>query len=206
VKINRSNNKDSDQEISSGNWQGPYALRKGVLYSTVQVGDLSNPVEISSPAHAYNLLRPWTAHFTRSVGLRLTPCLPPLLKKKLNLQSGLELVFHVRRVVVVVSSASRGFLWVLQKRWLAVNALPPTIIEKKVKPIVCILTCELSCRSCLRRLAYRCMWGCLMSVMDHAPLTRTFELGKFISTAGKSLINWAKLWSLTTNYHKHFKI
>ena len=30
-------------------------------------------------------------------------------------------------------------------------------------------------------------------VMDHSPIRQTFELGKFISTAGKSIINLVKL-------------
>ena len=29
--------------------------------------------------------------------------------------------------------------------------------------------------------------------MDHSPIRQTFELGKFISTAGKSIINLVKL-------------
>jgi hypothetical protein len=61
-------------------------MLSGRVYCTALYRWVTLPrVEISSPAYACNLLRPWTAHFTRSVGLRLTPCLPPLLKKKLNL-------------------------------------------------------------------------------------------------------------------------
>ncbi len=29
--------------------------------------------------------------------------------------------------------------------------------------------------------------------MDHSPIRQTFELGKFISTAGKSIINLVKM-------------
>ena len=36
--------------------------------------------------------------------------------------------------------------------------------------------------------------------MDHSPIRQTFELGKFISTAGKSIINLVKLLSLVEKY------
>ena len=36
--------------------------------------------------------------------------------------------------------------------------------------------------------------------MDHSPIRQTFELGKFISTAGKSIIN------LVEKYRKMWKI
>ena len=32
--------------------------------------------------------------------------------------------------------------------------------------------------------------------MDHSPIRQTFELGKFISTAGKSIVNLVKLRSI----------
>ncbi len=35
---------------------------------------------------------------------------------------------------------------------------------------------------------------------DHIPIRQTFELGKFISTAGKSIINLVKLLSLVEKY------
>ncbi len=42
--------------------------------------------------------------------------------------------------------------------------------------------------------------------MDHSPIRQTFELGKFISTAGKSIINLVKLCSLVEKYRKMWKI
>ena len=44
------------------------------------------------------------------------------------------------------------------------------------------------------------------SVMDHSPIRQTFELGKFISTAGKSIINLVNLRSLVEQYRKMWKI
>ena len=41
--------------------------------------------------------------------------------------------------------------------------------------------------------------------IDHSPIRQTFELGKFISTAGKS-INLVKLWRLVEKYRKMWKI
>ncbi len=35
--------------------------------------------------------------------------------------------------------------------------------------------------------------SCGTDGMDHSPIRQTFELGKFISTAGKSIINLVKL-------------
>ncbi len=42
--------------------------------------------------------------------------------------------------------------------------------------------------------------------MDHSPIRKTFEIGKFISTAGKSIINLVKLGRLVTKYRKMWKI
>ena len=42
--------------------------------------------------------------------------------------------------------------------------------------------------------------------MDHSPIRQTFELGKFISTAGKSIINLVKLCSLVVKCCKMRKI
>ena len=42
--------------------------------------------------------------------------------------------------------------------------------------------------------------------MNHSPIRQTFELGKFISTAGKSILNLAQLGSLVEKYHKMWKI
>ncbi len=42
--------------------------------------------------------------------------------------------------------------------------------------------------------------------MDHSPIKQTFELGKFISTAGKSILNLIKLRSLVAKYRKMWKI
>ncbi len=42
--------------------------------------------------------------------------------------------------------------------------------------------------------------------MDHSPIRQTFELGKFISTAGKSIINLVKLRRLGEEYRKMWKI
>ena len=42
--------------------------------------------------------------------------------------------------------------------------------------------------------------------MDHPPIRQTFELGKFISTAGKSIINLVKLGSLVEKDRKMWKI
>ena len=42
--------------------------------------------------------------------------------------------------------------------------------------------------------------------MDHSPIRQIFELGKFISTAGKSIINLVRLWSLVPKYRKMWKI
>ncbi len=42
--------------------------------------------------------------------------------------------------------------------------------------------------------------------MDHFPITQTFESGKFISTAGKSILNLVKLRSLVAKYRKLWKI
>ena len=38
--------------------------------------------------------------------------------------------------------------------------------------------------------------------MDHSPIRQTSELEKFISTAGKSMINLVKLGSLVEKYRK----
>ena len=38
--------------------------------------------------------------------------------------------------------------------------------------------------------------------MDLSPVTQTVQLGKFISTAGKSIITLVKLSSLATKYRK----
>ncbi len=35
-----------------------------------------------------------------------------------------------------------------------------------------------------------------MITMDHSPIRQTFEVGKFISTAGKSITNLVKLWKI----------
>ncbi len=43
-------------------------------------------------------------------------------------------------------------------------------------------------------------------LMDHSPIRQTSELGKFISTAGKSIINLVKLGSLFEKYRKMWKI
>ncbi len=42
--------------------------------------------------------------------------------------------------------------------------------------------------------------------MDHSPIRQTFELGKFVGTAGKSIINLVKLGSLVAKYRKMWKI
>ncbi len=43
--------------------------------------------------------------------------------------------------------------------------------------------------------------------MDHSPIRQTSELGKFISTAGKSIINLVKLCGrLVEKYRKMWKI
>ena len=42
--------------------------------------------------------------------------------------------------------------------------------------------------------------------MDHFPIKQTSELGKFISTAGKSIINLVKLLGLVEKYRKMWKI
>ena len=41
--------------------------------------------------------------------------------------------------------------------------------------------------------------------MDHSPIRQTFEVGKFISTAGESIINLVKLGSLVEKYRKMWK-
>ncbi len=38
--------------------------------------------------------------------------------------------------------------------------------------------------------------------MNHSPIRQTFELGKFISTAGKSILNLVKLESFVENIIK----
>ena len=38
--------------------------------------------------------------------------------------------------------------------------------------------------------------------MDHSPIRQTFELGKVISTAGKSIINFVKLSTKLHNFTK----
>ncbi len=38
-----------------------------------------------------------------------------------------------------------------------------------------------------------CRYFITQNTMDHSPIRQTFELGKFISTAGKSIINLVKL-------------
>ena len=42
--------------------------------------------------------------------------------------------------------------------------------------------------------------------MDHSPIRQTFELGKFISTAGKSIISLVKWCILVEKYRKMWKI
>ena len=42
--------------------------------------------------------------------------------------------------------------------------------------------------------------------MDHSPIRQTFELGKFISTARKSIIDLVQLRSLVEKYRKMWKI
>ncbi len=42
--------------------------------------------------------------------------------------------------------------------------------------------------------------------MDHSPIRQSSELGKFISTAGKTIINLVKLRSLVEKYRKMWKI
>ncbi len=42
--------------------------------------------------------------------------------------------------------------------------------------------------------------------MDHSPIRQTFALGKFISIAGKSIINLVKLRSLAAKYRKMWKL
>jgi hypothetical protein len=42
--------------------------------------------------------------------------------------------------------------------------------------------------------------------MDHSPIKLNFELGKFISTAGKSILKLVKLESLVAKYCKMGKI
>ena len=46
-------------------------------------------------------------------------------------------------------------------------------------------------------------WAC---PIDHSPIRQTFELGKFISTADKSILNLVRLRSLVTKYCKMWKI
>ncbi len=46
----------------------------------------------------------------------------------------------------------------------------------------------------------------LSHLMDHSPIRQTFKLGKFISTAGKSIINLVKLGRLVAKYRKMWKI
>ena len=38
--------------------------------------------------------------------------------------------------------------------------------------------------------------------MDHSPIRQTFELGKFIITAGNGITNLVKMLSLVTKYRK----
>ena len=42
--------------------------------------------------------------------------------------------------------------------------------------------------------------------MDHSPIRQTFEFGKSISTAGKSILNFIQLSSLVAKYCKMWKI
>ena len=42
--------------------------------------------------------------------------------------------------------------------------------------------------------------------MDDSPFRETFELGIFINTAGKSILNLAKWGSLVAKYFKMWKI
>ena len=44
------------------------------------------------------------------------------------------------------------------------------------------------------------------SSLDLSPFRQTFELGKCISAAGKSIVNLVKLWSLVRKYGKMWKI
>ena len=41
-----------------------------------------------------------------------------------------------------------------------------------------------------------------LPVMDHSPIRQTFEFGKSISTAGKSIFNFMQLSSLVAEYCK----
>ena len=43
-------------------------------------------------------------------------------------------------------------------------------------------------------------------VMDHSPFRQTFELGIFISAAGKSILNLEKWLCLVARYCKMWKI
>ena len=42
--------------------------------------------------------------------------------------------------------------------------------------------------------------------MDHSPIQQTFEFGKSISTAGKSILNFTQLLGLVVKYFKMWKI
>ena len=41
--------------------------------------------------------------------------------------------------------------------------------------------------------------------MDHSPISQSFEFGKSISTAGKSILNFVQLSSLAAKYCKMWK-
>ena len=43
-------------------------------------------------------------------------------------------------------------------------------------------------------------------LMDDSPISQTFEFGKSISTAGKSILNFIQLPSLVAKYCKMWKI
>ena len=46
----------------------------------------------------------------------------------------------------------------------------------------------------------------IFAAMDHSPFGQTFELGTFISTAGKSILNLVKLRSSVAKHCKMSKI
>ena len=45
-----------------------------------------------------------------------------------------------------------------------------------------------------------------IKLMDHSPIRQTFELGKSISTAGKSILNFIQFLCLVAKYCKMWKI
>ena len=72
-----------------------------------------------------------------------------------------------------------------------VGGLPPTLVPPAVRGLTeLFLVVENLAQVWQAACFYKCT---LEESMDHSPIRQTFELGKFISTAGKSIINLVKL-------------